>query len=416
MNPPPIRATAFAIAVALAGPALAQDAAPQVTFSGYGTVGAVRSDNEQADYLVDAFKPNGPGSSRRTSFDVDTRLGVQATAQVTSRFSAVVQLLAEQRYDNTYGPAVEWAFAKWQATPDVTLRAGRLVLPVFMVTESRRVGYANPWVRPPVEMYSLVPVTHNDGIDAIWRTSPGGFNNTLQVTLGRSDSRFPNSSGFDPGTAKARDLASVNNTIEAGPATLRLIYGQAKLTIEAFEPFGNAFRQFGPAGAAIADRYGVKDKRVEFVGAGASYDPGSWFLMGEAAKFDTHSIVGAKKAFYVSGGARFGKVTPYLTYAQIKADSNTSDPGLPLAGLPAEALPTAVFLNATLNQQLNLLPRQDTVSAGLRWDFYRNAALKLQYDRVTLDPGSNGTFGRLQPGFQPGSRAKILSAAVDFVF
>jgi hypothetical protein len=70
----------------------------------------------------------------------------------------------------------------------------------------------------------------------------------------------------------------------------------------------------------------------------------------------------------------------------------------------------------TLNQQLNLLPRQNTFSAGVRWDFYKNAALKLQYDRVDIDPGSRGTFGNVQPGFQPGGQVQLFSAAVDFVF
>jgi hypothetical protein len=409
---------ALAVAAAFASGSLhAQEGAgPQLTLSGYGTAGVVHSDNDQADYLVDAFKPNGPGYTRRTSADVDSRLGVQAALQLTTRFSAVVQVLAEQRYDNSYRPDVEWANLKYQLTPDLAVRAGRVVLPVFMVTESRRIGYANPWVRPPVEMYSLVPVTHSDGVDASWRIAPGGFTNTVQVTVGRTESKFPNAAGFEAGSAKVRDLISVNDTFESGFLTLRAIYGSARLTIEAFEPFGDALRQFGPQGIALADKYGVVDRRADFVGIGASYDPGQWFLMGEAARFDTHSVVGAKKAWYLSGGYRFGKLTPYVTYASIKADSNTSDPGLSLDGLPPQVLPTALFLNATLNQQLNLLPQQNTVSLGMRWDFYKNAALKLQYDRVDLDPGSRGTFGNVQPGFQPGGKVQLFSAAVDFVF
>lgn len=406
-----------AFAAALAGAAQAQEpATPQLTLSGYGSLGVVRSDNGEADYLVDAFKPNGPGHTRRTSADVDSRLGLQASAQLTPQLSAVIQVLAEQRHDNSYRPGVEWANLKYQATPDLSVRAGRSVLPVFMVTDSRRVGYANPWVRPPVEMYSMVPVTHTDGAEASWRITPPGFTNTLQVTAGRSDSKFPNASGFEPGTAKVRKILSVNDTFESGFLTVRAIAGQARLTIEAFEPFGDAFRMFGPQGAEIADRYGVMDRKATFVGVGANYDPGRWFLMGEAAKFDTRSIVGAKKAWYASGGYRLGKFTPYLTYARIKADSNTSDPGLSLQGLPPQLVPTAAFLNATLNQQLNLLPRQRTVSVGMRWDFLKNAAVKVQYDRVDLDPGSNGTFGNVQPGFQSGGRVQLFSAAVDFVF
>ena len=96
--------------------------------------------------------------------------------------------------------------------------------------------------------------------------------------------------------------------------------------------------------------------------------------------------------------------------------SSSASLSLPVAFLPPELQPTAAFLNATLNQQLNILPRQKTASAGVRWDFYRNLALKVQYDQVDVDSGSFGTFGNIQPGFQPGSRVRILSATLDFVF
>jgi predicted porin len=194
-------------------------------------------------------------------------------------------------------------------------------------------------------------------------------------------------------------------------------YGQARLTIPEAAPLFDAFRQFGPPGAAIADRYGLADRHVTFLGLGASYDPGTWFLMVEWAKFNTHSILGTKNAGYVSGGYRFGKVTPYATYARIKADSNTSDPGVGIVGLPPQVAGLALQLNAILNQQLNAIPRQATASIGARWDFARNAAIKVQYDRVSLDSGSFGTFGNVQRGlFQPGGRVQIISATFDFVF
>jgi len=118
----------------------------------------------------------------------------------------------------------------------------------------------------------------------------------------------------------------------------------------------------------------------------------------------------------VSGGLRVGAFTPYATYARLKVDSNTSDPGLPLHLLPPEAQPVAAVLNATLNQFLGIFPRQSTLSLGVRWDFAKNAALKLQVDRVDVADGSTGTFGNIQPGFEPGKTVRVISAAVDFVF
>jgi hypothetical protein len=400
---------------ALHGGAEAQSM-PSFSFGGYGTAGVVHSDNDQGDYVVDAFKPTGPGRTRNWSPEVDSRLGLQATATFNPSLSAVVQVLFQQRYDDSWRPVVEWANLKYQATPDFSVRAGRVVLPIYMVTDSRRVGYANPWVRPPVEVYSMVPVTSTDGIDASYRMSVGSGTNTVQFTAGTSDSKFPNSLGLGAGIAQVRHILALVDTFEVGFLTARLNYGQADLTIPEFAPLFGGFRQFGPIGAAIADRYDLDGRRVNFVGFGANYDPGPWFAIAEWAHFDTHSVVGEKTAWYVSGGPRIGKFTPYATYARLKGDSNTSDPGLPLAFLPPAAVPTAALLNATLNAALGAIAAQSTVSVGVRWDFMKNAALKLQYDRVKLDSGSRGTFGNLLPSFPLGGTVQLFSAAVDFVF
>jgi len=390
--------------------------APSWKLSGYGTVGAVHSDNDQADYLVDAFRPNGPGFTRSWSTDVDTRLGLQLTGQITPVLSMVVQVLAQQNAENSYRPGVEWANLRFQPTPEFSVRGGRVVLPVFMVTDTRRVGYANPWVRPPVEMYAMVPVTHSDGVDASYRMRFGDLTNTLQALGGRSSSEFPDAAGFGRGSAEVRRIVAGNDTLELGPATLRASLGQANLTIPQYAPLADALSAFGPLGTPIAERWIPIDKRITYVGLGASYDPGAWFAMAEWGRFDTRSLLGVKKAWYVSGGYRWGKFTPYATYARADASGSLNEPGLPVAALPPAVQPTAATINAFLNQQINLIPRQSTVSVGARWDFAQNAALKVQYDRVDLAAGSRGTFGHVQPGFEPGGRVGIFSAAVDFVF
>src|SRR5271155_5261412 len=74
------------------------------SFSGFGTLGVVHSSESEADFTNSLFKPNGAGYTRAWSPDVDSRLGAQVTANVTSQLSAVVQVISEQLYDNTYRP------------------------------------------------------------------------------------------------------------------------------------------------------------------------------------------------------------------------------------------------------------------------------------------------------------------------
>ncbi len=386
------------------------------SFSGYGTLGVVHSSEDNADFVVDPFRPNGPGHTRNWSADVDSRMGGQVTANFTRQLSAIVQVIAEQRSDNSYAPQVEWANIKYQVTPDFAVRAGRIVLPIFLVNDSRKIGYSNPWVRPPIEVYGLVPVTSNDGVDASWRFTVGESTDTVQMTYGNSAPKFPARPNADAGTATVKGTFGFVNTLEYGSATARVSCGRTRVTIPTLDPLFAAFRQFGPEGIAISDKYDANNKRVTFVGLGASYDPGNWFVTGEWSRVDVRSFVGRKSAWYVSGGYRFGKLTPSITYSELKAESNTSDPGLTVAVLPAFLAGPAAVLNATLNAILGSTAVQNTVSVGGRWDFFMNVALKLQYDHVSLGAGSPGTFSNLQPGFQPGGKVRVFSAAFDFVF
>jgi hypothetical protein len=397
-----------------AGAAHAEEAAPPFSFRGFGTLGVVHSTEDQADFTSSVYKHHGAGHSHEWSPDVDSLLAGQITAQLTPRLSGVVQAIAEQRYDNTYTPTIEWANLRYELTPDFSLRAGRIVLPVFMVSDSRKVGYANPWVRPPIEVYSLAPLSTNDGIDLSHRLHAGDVTSTLQASYGASEVKFPASVG---GTAKARHAWGVSYTLESGAATARIRYQQGRVSVDSFQPLFDGFRQFGAEGIAIADRYEPADKRLSFVGLGAMYDPGAWFLMGEWGAINTRSVLGKRNAWYASGGYRLGRVTPYLTYAEARTTSETSDAGLTVSAYPPFLAGAATALNAGLNTALvSSASKHTTFSIGARWDVAQSAALKLQVDRVRLGEGSAGMLHNPQPGFQPGGTFSVLSLALDFVF
>jgi hypothetical protein len=118
----------------------------------------------------------------------------------------------------------------------------------------------------------------------------------------------------------------------------------------------------------------------------------------------------------MSGGYRLAKFTPYLTYTETKANSNTSDPGLNVSALPPYLAGTAIGLNAGLNAILATTAVQNTVSIGSRWDLAQNVDLKLQYDRTDLGSGSAGALINVQPGFQRGSTVNLFSITIDFVW
>jgi hypothetical protein len=403
----------FVLGTLLGAAACAQDegARPAWTLSGFGTIGAVHSSERSADYTASVLKADGAGATRSWSPNVDSRLGAQLDLSLDRRWSAVLQVVSEQGLNNSYRPRVEWANLKYQATPELALRFGRIALPMFLTADYRKVGYIYPWVRPPVEGYGALPFTSSDGVDATLRWSLGPVRNASQVFFGRDDLDLD-----APLHAYARGIVGLSNTADWGALSVRTNIISAEVTTDIGAALFDAFEAFGAAGSAIARRYEIDHKHASIASIGMNYDPGKWFVMGEASRSRTDSLLGATRSAYASAGLRLGAFTPYLSVARVRATSPTRDDGLPAAGLPPALAAQVGQLNGGLNLLLATIPQQTSQALGLRWDVATNMALKLQFDRVTPHPGSRGTLINLTPAFRSGQPVHVASVALDFVY
>lgn len=408
-----LQVVALAAAILASGAARAEEAAnkPTFTFSGFGSIGVVHSDYDRADFTSTILKGEGAGGTRSLAYNLDSRLGGQVDIKFDKRWSAVVQVTVEHRYDLSYKPQVEWANVKYQATPDLSLRFGRIALPIFLAADYRKVGYAYPWVRTPNEVYGGVPITNSDGVDLSYRWRTGDLNHTTQAFYGRNVIRLT-----DTTSSRARGISGITHTIEKGPATVRLSAFTAVLDVNIARPLFEGFRQFGPRGVQIAEQYDILHKRTRGFAAGVSYDPGQWFVMAEGGKMQSDTFFGKSVGMYASAGYRSGDFTPYIIYSMTDAKSPRSDPGLPLAGLPPAFAYAASQLNANLNTLLETRASQNNLGVGLRWDVRPNMALKVQHERLTPREGSRGTLINLQPGFRSGTTVHVTSAVLDVVF
>jgi hypothetical protein len=396
------------------------------SFNGFGTLGVVHSSDDNADFVGNFSQPNGAGFSRPWSAGVDSRLGLQLDARLTHQLSAVVQVVSQHQYDNHYKPQLEWANLKYQLTPDASVRVGRTVTAFFAVSDSGLVSYTTPWVRPPLEVYGLLPVNHKDGIDASFRFRVWQANNTLRASYGQNDIPIPGG-----GETYGRRFFDITDTLEvnaltvrAGYATLRLDYDIPGIQglLDGFTQFGQAIEAMpsleaiGAQAVAIANRYSLQGIPFRVYTVGATYDPGDWLCMAEWAKAPVANALAQVSAWYVTGGYRVGAFTPYMTFAQIRPKP-ISEPGISTAGLPPDLAADATGLNEGLfGVLMGFAESQRTVSAGIRWDFVRQAAFKFQYERVSTGANSTGLLVNVQPGFRPGSSISVLSATIDFVF
>lgn len=426
---------AAAVAMTLGGAAAsAADLNDTFNIRSYGTLGVVHSDEDQADFVASGgTQPEGAGYTDEWSAAVDSKFALQVDAQFSERLSGVVQLVSEGAFNNSWDgdankrffPSLEWANLSYKVTDELTVRGGRIVLPFLMTSEYKKVGYANHWMRAPVEVYSI-PFSSSDGLDVSYRSSIGSATNTARIYAGTQSIRTD--------TFKSQvELWGFNETFERNSLTLRAAYLHVHMETPGagfgplLDAIATAADALGAAGANAAREarrtkalYDTSEQQtIELYDVGVMYDPGSWFVMAEAVHLESAGLVPGSTNGFISSGMRIQGFTPYVTFARSKTDQK-DEQGIPLTGLPFPAglgvsVPGAMA-NAIILPIVNSNLSQKSFSAGLRWDAAKNVALKFQYDLVDLDNGSNGLLGNVQPGFESGSSLNVFSLAVDYVF
>jgi hypothetical protein len=404
-------ACAGAVLLALGGAACADTAAPAWKFSGFGSVGAVHSDERQADFTASILKGGGAGRTASWSGHVDSKLGGQVDLAFDARWSAVVQVVTEQRLDYSYRPRVEWANIKYQVTPELALRVGRIALPMFIAADYRKVGYAYPWVRTPLEVYGVLPLTNSDGADISWRWNGESLRSTTQILYGRINVPL-----YDGARLRGRGIAALSHTVEQGALSARASVLMSRLSVGLFPELFDTLKAFGAQGEDLARRLRIDDKRASTLSLGLNYDPGQWFAMAEAGRSKVDGYRGSTRSAYLSGGWRHHNLTPYATWARVWGSAPSGPTALALAGLPPFHAANGAALNTALAALMRAVPSQSTLGAGLRWDLAANLALKLQHQRVTTRSGSRGMFINSVAGYQSGHTAQVTSAVLDFVF
>jgi hypothetical protein len=394
-----LRPVAAAISLVLAGTAAhAADGEPSIfSFSGYGTLAAVQSDEDKADFTGSILQPNGAGATRSVSGTPDSKLAGQVNALFNDKFSAVVQVVSQYQYDSSWTPQIEWANVKWKPTSDLSVRLGRIALPGYLMSESRLVGYAHVWARPPLEVYGVLPLTSNDGVDTSYRQQIGDAQNTVQAYYGTNKVKL--SGG---GSAKATSSWGFNDTVEIGSWTLRAAYVSLKenLDVPAFSPLYGGMVALGETD--MLEKYKLEGMKTSAVALGFNYDPGQWFVMSEFVDYKGDSVLSDSRSWYVAGGYRVGKFTPYLIHSRVKALIEEETNGGLLNG----------GINDTLYQ---VNGTQHTTSLGLRFDAMKNIAIKAQYDRISTGDNSNGRL-KAQPDFETPAHVNVVSLGVDFIF
>lgn len=382
-------------------PALAE---VQYSFSGFGTLGAAVTNNDNTGFRQNVDQYSGADES--LSFGVDSRVAVQGSVSYND-FALTAQVLANRRDGEDFKAGFEWLYAQYSGISGLDLKAGRVVLPSFMVSDSRHVGFAVPWVRVPPLIYGMMPLSHIDGVQATYRHSIGAAVLSGQVTHGDSKGKARNASLLSVPVAgnllatadidsKSDDIWGLSASLAWGDWTVRL----AQVTTDISLKMKVAVPQFvlpspydvapelaqvrALSGATLLQTRAFKDTFREL---GVQYDDGKLMVMAEYVTRDTDTKIQVANGWYVGGGYRIGQVMPYAVISQFEVTKSTEG-----------AIP----------------PKSTGVALGARYDLRDNLALKGEWAQyrnnssyIFTDSASPGVADK---------KVNVVSVVLDFIF
>jgi hypothetical protein len=361
---------ALAVALALAT-ATAARADITTTFSGFGTVGGSFTSNSDYSYSHDASEFTK--ASNQFDIGLESRLGLQGKVDFGSGWSITAQEVFRERGNNEFDPGTEWLYVQYSPDADLQIRMGRVVLPVFLYSDSRQVGYAAPWFRSPNEVYGEFPFNYLDGGQINWQKTLGQFSIALQGTAGSTS-----------GTFQAGTLTIVADAHDIFNESVSVTYGDLLLRIAQTTTRSPQSLQLTPTFTLTYPAHGT------FLSAGAQYDNGHAVVIGEWVDTKQNPApifnepLTASKAWYAAAGWRFGKFLPLVTYGNLHEEQS-------------------ILANPVT---------QGSWSASFRYDVVTNLALKAE---VTRAPGLDGLYFATT-STNTDEHVNVYSLGADFVF
>lgn len=384
----------------------------RVRVSGFGTLGVTFAGKENVGYRKEYTHAAQYGSA---SIFPDSVFGLQVDADLFTNLSATVQVVAEKRAKQNFNNIVDWAFLRYQLTPDAVIRGGRMGIDLFMLSEFRNVGFAYLWTHPVVEFYAPVSLSHYDGFDFNYSKSIDQGHLEFKVYGGQTGSDIKVSRG-DFGV-RMRPLFGANASFETNHWKTRITFATTHVASTrnvALDRLLGALDQvpssLWPQAAGLTREISGEGDQVYYYSIGMSYDKDAWLVQSEIALTDAKWPSVALTNGYLSIGRRVGPVTFYTVGSYAKSLDK------PTRVTPQLSDPALNQLQVATQNSMNAIHiDQNTFSLGARWDFHPKMALKGQWDHTWVRKNGGGLMILREP-LDHDTTLNIFSINLNFVF
>lgn len=378
------------------------DKLPQPALSGFASF-------VYAQTLTDDRKETPfEGMTNEGEWSYFNKVGLRLDGDLKQQLNYTIQVTANG--EDEYQPKLDWAFAKYSITDNLSLHIGKMRLPLYMYSEYKDVSYAYQWVIPPYAVYGSPDFANFDGLALNYLYNLAGeWTAEAQIWVGSTkDSLELGGIGGEPVDIDMKDLLGAQMTLDRDWLSIRAVYmqGQINLTLppELIPQLGH---QFSAVNLAQAKSIAWEDDRAQFFGLGIRWDNDFLFVNSELTHIQTepNAVLGHSTSFYLMGGIRTSAEWTFsLTYAYDKDQSDKKsrralrhDIDRLLVGYDAEITAEARALNIPIDTYRDLVAtdlfnginsqiyeqnktfRGDSYILTTRWDFHPSASAKLEY-------------------------------------
>ena len=366
-----------------------------VDITGFATAGYIGGD------LDHAFLSGSDVITKSATFGADNILGLQVNADINSNVDVTGQFIAKG-VEEGYKTYARWAYISYEFSPEFTMRMGRMNFPGALYSDVQEVGFSYPWIRNPVEVYTVMPITSHSGMDVFYQFTALDVDWVLQTSVGS----FPpfNTMGSTLEIDRAYGASLVGNTTYGKLSCSLINTKNTNIGISAGDQNLNINVDFTFA----------------TVGLGLEFD--KLVVISEIIKRDVQNNTASDiysqsdmLAYYLTLGYRFGDFLPHFTYSGSQSDyqarffaAGSALPGPPPQGIPVQYWVAPADMMVPGNLELML---QKSYTAGVRYDVNSQTDFKVEVQRIIPDEGSWGVFFS-----DPGDHADLISLAVDVVF
>ena len=381
--------------------------AERFTLRGFGTIAITTHDADGIEFRRNVGQAVGI-EAHEPGLDSDSLAGLQFNTHLTSTLDGVIQGITRLNAEGEWTPRITQAFLRYSPDESLVFRGGRFGYDIYLLAESRQVGYSYLAVRPSQDFYGLVTNDEVDGIDVSWKARLGRGLVRARAFGGRGSDATAMADGTHwegRSDVVGMSLDYSLRAVTARAALLEVTYGKSADLVG----LGQVLLDTGaPDSIDIGAELIDSTQTSRGMQLGLAYDGGPLQAQLLYGHILSDSIAGPSvHAWLAQVGYRIQAWTPYLSFSTSRNRDSIRSTGLP-------DIPELQPINAVVDQlQRDMRATQRSTSIGVRWDLSPRWDLKLQADFASIDESALNFDRRSAPGDMD---MTVLTVGVDFVF